>query len=206
MTPRSPLLDRRRDATSTEIALAAAALFAEKGVGGTTAEQIAARAGVSLRTFYRYCRTKTDAVVPLLSVGAASWQAALEATPEKTKLVDAVEAAIDQAFTISEADEPVLAQWTRHLLRAAALDGEMAAVWFRINGDSEVRVRETLARLVPRDTPEVDVWLAAAAATAAIRVALENWAQTEAEFSGGSGPAAMARYAFRQLVPLRFQS
>lgn len=204
MTASSPLRARRRDATASEIALAAAQLFAERGVGETTVEQIAARAGVSLRTFYRYCRTKADAVAPLLTVGAESWQAALAAAPAGTKVVDAVEAAIGEAFTISGPNDPALAEWTRSLVRAVASDIEMAAVWFRVNGESEARVSEALAHLVPRDTAAIDIRLIAAAATSAIRVALEAWAQTETDFVGDAGPAAMAKDAFRQLVPPRF--
>lgn len=58
------LRERRRRATLGDIAAAAVQLFEEHGVAGTTVEQIAAAAGVSSRTVFRYCRTKEHAVIP----------------------------------------------------------------------------------------------------------------------------------------------
>ena len=52
------LTERRKAATQLDIARAAARLFTEHGAQGTTAEAIAAAAGVAPRTFYRYFRTK----------------------------------------------------------------------------------------------------------------------------------------------------
>ena len=53
---------RNRDRTAIEIAAAAFALFGERGYEATTVEQIAAAAGVSPRTFFRYFPTKEDVV------------------------------------------------------------------------------------------------------------------------------------------------
>jgi AcrR family transcriptional regulator len=64
-TPAAPvegLRDRRRRETAVEICAAALDLFEEKGVSGTTVDEIAARAGVSPRTFFRLAGTKEDAV------------------------------------------------------------------------------------------------------------------------------------------------
>ncbi|MFB6843161.1 TetR family transcriptional regulator, partial [Streptomyces sp. NPDC056361] len=73
--PPSPsLTERRKAATQLDIARAAAELFTERGPDGTTAEDIAQRAGVALRTFYRYFRSKQDAVAPLLAGGADRWR------------------------------------------------------------------------------------------------------------------------------------
>jgi len=64
-TPAAPvegLRDRRRRETAVEICTAALDLFEQKGVHGTTVDEIAARAGVSPRTFFRLAGTKEDAV------------------------------------------------------------------------------------------------------------------------------------------------
>jgi len=64
-TPAAPvegLRDRRRRETSVEICAAALDLFELKGVNGTTVDEIAARAGVSPRTFFRLAGTKEDAI------------------------------------------------------------------------------------------------------------------------------------------------
>lgn len=60
--PVEALRDRRRRETSIEICAAALDLFEAKGVHGTTVDEIAARAGVSPRTFFRLAGTKEDAV------------------------------------------------------------------------------------------------------------------------------------------------
>lgn len=54
-------LRARRDAqTRAEISTAAIALFAERGYGSTTMEDVATAAGVSRRTAYRYFSNKED--------------------------------------------------------------------------------------------------------------------------------------------------
>ncbi|UKD56740.1 TetR/AcrR family transcriptional regulator [Amycolatopsis sp. FU40] len=194
MSGKTPTLtERRKAATQLDIARAAARLFTEHGAQGTTAEAIAAAAGVAPRTFYRYFRTKEDAVAPLLVVGADSWREHLASTPEGTPLLKAVEDAIHK--TISAADATTEFSWTRGLLRAASGDDSaLAAVWHRVNGESETRLRPVLARLTP-ETDEVTVHLVAAAATDAIRISLELWAGTEEK----SAPVELAVRCFRGL-------
>ncbi|MGW0791194.1 TetR/AcrR family transcriptional regulator [Streptomyces sp. NPDC002911] len=54
---------RRRALTQREIEGAALDAFESQGFAGTTMEQIAARAGVSIRTAFRYFPTKADTVL-----------------------------------------------------------------------------------------------------------------------------------------------
>src|SRR5690625_1164153 len=55
---------RRRLATRRQIHRAALEAFEEKGVRATTVPEIAERAGVSTRTFFRYFTTKEEAALP----------------------------------------------------------------------------------------------------------------------------------------------
>ncbi|MFJ8646532.1 TetR family transcriptional regulator [Streptomyces sp. NPDC093546] len=182
-TPPRPLslTERRKAATQLDIARAAAELFAERGPDGTTAEEIAHRAGVALRTFYRYFRNKQDAVAPLLAGGAERWRARLAAAePGAVPLREALERSITEALSVPDEAAAEGLRWTRGLLRAAAGDPALRAVWYRANQESEERLRPVLAALAGEDADPLEVRLAAAAATDAIRVALEAWAQTEA--------------------------
>ncbi|MFF9847534.1 TetR/AcrR family transcriptional regulator [Streptomyces litmocidini] len=200
-TPSPPsLTERRKAATQLDIARAAAELFTERGPDGTTAEEIAQRAGVALRTFYRYFRSKQDAVAPLLAGGADRWRERLAATEPGAGVPEALERSIAASLTPeTEADVEGL-RWTRGLLRAAAEDPALRAVWYRVNQESEERLREVVAGLAGPEADPLEVRLAAAAATDAIRIALESWAETDAPEHGGSAPAALAVRCLRELM------
>ncbi|MEU6169335.1 TetR/AcrR family transcriptional regulator [Streptomyces tanashiensis] len=200
-TPPTPsLTERRKAATQLDIARAAAELFTERGPDGTTAEDIAQRAGVALRTFYRYFRSKQDAVAPLLAGGADRWRAVLAATAPGAGLPEALERSIASSLTPETEAEAEGLRWTRGLLRAAAEDPALRAVWYRVNQDSEERLREVVAGLAGPDADPLEVRLAAAAATDAIRIALESWAETEAPERGEGAPAALAVRCLRELM------
>ncbi|QIB46186.1 TetR/AcrR family transcriptional regulator [Streptomyces aureoverticillatus] len=195
---RPSLTERRKAATQLDIARAAAELFAERGPDGTTAEEIAHRAGVALRTFYRYFRNKQDAVGPLLAGGAAAWRARL--ADLDAEVPTALERSIAEALTPvdTRADESL--EWTRGLLRAAQDDPALRAVWYRVNQESEEQLVPVLARLAGDGADELEVRLAAAAATDAIRIALETWAATDDPPSGPRSPAELAVRCLRELT------
>lgn len=200
MSTKPSLTERRKAATQLDIARAAAELFTEHGPDGTTAEDIAGRAGVALRTFYRYFRSKQDAVAPLLSVGADRWRERLAEARPGTAVPEALERSIAESLTpATGADEEGL-RWTRGLLRASAGDPALRAVWYRVNQESEERLRDIVAGLAGPDADLLEVRLAAAAATDAIRIALETWAETDAPLRGEGSPAALAVRCLRELT------
>ncbi|MEV0324443.1 TetR family transcriptional regulator [Streptomyces sp. NPDC050658] len=198
--PGPSLTERRKAATQLDIARAAAELFAERGPDGTTAEEIAGRAGVALRTFYRYFRNKQDAVGPLLAGGGAEWRAHLASLDPAAGVPTALERSI--AHSLAAADDRAVEslEWTRGLLRAAQDDPALRAVWYRVNQESEEQLVPVLARLAGADADELDVRLAAAAATDAVRLALETWAASDAPAEGPGSPAALAVRCLRELA------
>ncbi|GAA3105509.1 hypothetical protein GCM10020254_59220 [Streptomyces goshikiensis] len=99
------LTERRKAATQLDIARAACELFAEHGPDGTTAEDIAHRAGVALRTFYRYFRNKQEAVAPLLAGGGDAWRALLAEEDPGTPLAEALERAVTRSLSDLQAIE-----------------------------------------------------------------------------------------------------
>ncbi|OIJ89007.1 TetR family transcriptional regulator [Streptomyces sp. MUSC 14] len=199
-TPPTSLTERRKAATQLEIAHAAAELFAAQGPHATTAEEIARHAGIALRTFYRYFRSKQDAVSPLLAAGADRWRALLEAAEPGAGLSRALEAAVEESLAAPDEGAAQALLRTRGLLRAAADDPALRAVWYRVNQESEERLVPVVARLADGRLAAVQVRLAAAAATDAIRIALETWADTDAGVTGEGSPAALALDCLRQLM------
>lgn len=198
--PQPSLTERRKAATQLDIARAAAELFAERGPDGTTAEEIAGRAGVALRTFYRYFRNKQDAVAPLLAGGAAEWRAHLAGLDPAAGVPTALEQSIADALTAADDRAAEALEWTRGLLRAAQDDPALRAVWYRVNQESEEQLVPVLARLAGDDADELGVRLAAAAATDAIRLALETWAASDAPAEGPGSPAVLAVRCLRELT------
>ncbi|MFE6307162.1 TetR family transcriptional regulator [Nocardiopsis sp. NPDC057823] len=204
---RPSLTARRKAATQVEIARAAARLFAERGVDNTTAEDIAAAAGVALRTFYRYFRTKQDAVAPLLSTGAQHWRDALAALEEPVGdggptpgLPEAVERSVVDALTPGGPEEERALEWTRALLRAAREDATLRTVWYRVNQESEELLVPLLAAAAGRPDDDLTVRLAAAAVTDAIRLSMETWSAGDAPPGGEDGPAALAARCLHALA------
>ena len=57
------LRDRTRLAVRDQIARAATALFVSQGFDRTTIDEVAAAAGLSRRSFFRYFETKEDVVL-----------------------------------------------------------------------------------------------------------------------------------------------
>ncbi|MFE3500707.1 TetR/AcrR family transcriptional regulator [Kitasatospora sp. NPDC059160] len=196
MTGRPTLTQRRRDATRLEIARTAAALFAEQGAEATTAEEIAAAAGVSLRTFYRYFSVKEDAVAPLLAAGGQRWVDLLAESPADVPLREALERSAVESLTPADDEAVEAMHWTRDLLRDPRLDG----TWQRVHAASEARLRGVLAARCPDGADPLEVRLAAAAATAAIRVALEQWAGSDAAVTGPGSPQDLGARCMRELT------
>ncbi|CAM5643176.1 TetR family transcriptional regulator [Streptomyces pilosus] len=195
------LTERRKAVTQLDIARAAAELFTEKGPDGTTAEEIAARAGVALRTFYRYFRSKQDAVAPLLSSGGDRWRALLSDTGPDVPLARALEsAAVASLLPSGDVGEQEGLRWTRGLLRAAQEDSALRAVWYRVNMESEKQLLPVVARLAGPEADPLEARLIAAAATDAIRVALESWATMDPNAAESRHPADLVVRCLRQLT------
>ncbi|MFK3678490.1 TetR/AcrR family transcriptional regulator [Microbacterium sp. NPDC090218] len=186
----STLTERRKAATERDIAAAAAELFAEQSVGAVTAEQIAARAGVSVRTFYRYFARKEDAITPILTIGAQRWQEAFAQVGERSLREQVPEIIASQ---LAEGEGVGLELETMlGVLRGLEDDVSLRDVWLRVNDDSERRLREILHE---RGVAEWESRLLAAVATDAIRVGLEQWAADPE----GQRPAARAVEAFETM-------
>jgi AcrR family transcriptional regulator len=147
---------------------AALALYGERGFEQTTVAEIANRAGLTERTFFRYFADKRE----VLFAGAGALQdllvSTLASTPDSAAPIDAVAAALEAAGA--------LLQERREYAR------QRQAV---IAANAELREREliklaTLAAALAgalrgRGVPEPAASLAAEAGIAVFRIAFERW-------------------------------
>jgi AcrR family transcriptional regulator len=88
-----PAQTARSERTREALRQAAVVRFLAQGVEDTSAEQIAADAGVSLRTFYRHFSSKHDLLFADYT-GLHWFRAALDARPADEAIIDSVQSAI----------------------------------------------------------------------------------------------------------------
>lgn len=79
------ILRRKRRVVQDAIWNAAIDLFGEKGFDGTTVDDIAAAAGVSQRTFFRYFASKSDLMGQSMLAYGEMLRAAIKASPKSSE-------------------------------------------------------------------------------------------------------------------------
>ncbi|MFF7789984.1 TetR family transcriptional regulator [Streptomyces sp. NPDC007991] len=222
-SPQASLTQRRKAETRMEIARAAAGLFVRHGLRATRAEDIAQAAGIAPRTFYRYFATKEEAVAPLYAAGAQRWVEAVRAAPADASVLRALEHGVRHTLTPGAGVSASSWEWVRTLLRLAEANPSLRRVWAQVCQASERTLGEVLAErgtrtgVSPGDdnvaaAPEPRVTAAesrftapeprftAAVASAAVRTALEGWAEGDGPVEGPGSPAELA---LRNLGALR---
>lgn len=120
---------------------AATELFAEKGFDETTVDDIAARAGVSRRSFFRYFASKSD----LMAQGIVSYGAdlieAIDSCPPSTPLPDVFRATVLRIAAQSAAHPR-----TRRIMEVAARYPAARAAQISRMAEVQDRVAEAFAR------------------------------------------------------------
>ncbi|MGX7678416.1 TetR family transcriptional regulator [Jatrophihabitans sp. DSM 45814] len=180
-TLRSRLADRRRATAIAEITKVALTLFAERGFSEVTVDDIAAGAGISQRTFFRYFISKDDLLLQFQSHLDERLLAAFRARPSSEGPVTALRAAYVATSTVAEADRPRILTVGRLLRETAQLRGRAASI-----APDEDRVIVELAKrmgLDPVTDPRPGIVFAASRAAAAF--AWQRWID-----EGGPGDAA----------------
>ncbi|MEU1090701.1 TetR family transcriptional regulator [Streptomyces sp. NPDC005892] len=168
---RPPLTERRKAATRLEIAEVAVRLFAEKGVAATSADEIAAEAGVSTRTLWRYFPTKEACVQPLLAVGVDSLAEALRDSSRHEPLIDVLEAMRPDTMRPTAGSADVL-----RLVRLTRTEPGLRAVWLQTHLEAESVLAEALARRTGESPDALAPRVTAAMINVALRVAAEDYA------------------------------
>ncbi|WP_300609006.1 mycofactocin system transcriptional regulator [Trebonia sp.] len=93
----SPRRGRPRSTSCRELELIALRLFTEQGFENTTIEQIAAVAGVSERTFFRYFGSKASVLWTEFETEVEAIRAALGSVPDEVPMMDAIRDAVVSA-------------------------------------------------------------------------------------------------------------
>lgn len=166
--PRSARGEKTRDA----LRRAAQVRFLAQGIEETSAEQIAADAGVSLRTFYRHFSSKQELLFGDYDASLEWFRAALESRPVDESVTDAVLAAIQSFPFDPESMYEIAALRTRELERA-----QVERHIQQVQAEFALEVEQHLRRSVSPVDDEVAflVTVDARCIAAAVFAAVDTW-------------------------------
>jgi mycofactocin system transcriptional regulator len=154
-----------------ELELIALRLFTDRGFEHTTIEQIAAEAGVSKRTFFRYFGSKTSVLWSEFDHEVGVIRAALAEVPDEVPMMEAIRQAVVAANHYGREDVPELRLRMNLIASAPALQSSAALhydAWERAISDfAATRIGQPAGSLYP---------LAVGRATLAVcRAAYDRW-------------------------------
>jgi len=169
--PTLPDTNGRRQERQLKIAEAAVRLFEKRGLAATTVEMIAAEAGISPRTFFRYFDTKESAAFPDHSARVADLERRLDARlPSREPLSDVVE--LSKRSAMEFFDNPELYHRRYRLLRSSEVLRDLERVFDRRYEDRLVGF------LTACDIDRVTACACAGAVVAVVNAALDVWAES----------------------------
>lgn len=164
---------RKRRATSARIAASAAALAAQRGLAGTTADQIAEHAQVARATFFRYYQTKEHAVAEGIT---GPWLTlitdAIARQPAHLTAIEAIVAAFTDLAGLLPAHYHQIRELAELTRTSTALDA-----WTRRAYDRYEQAIASLAaaRIPGLTTTDPRPRMIAALTMAAVRISLDDW-------------------------------
>jgi TetR/AcrR family transcriptional regulator, regulator of mycofactocin system len=172
VTQTSPRRGRPRGTSARTLELIALRLFTEKGFHETTVDEIAAAAGVSRRTFFRYFDAKSEVLWSEFDSEVATIRATLAGSPADLPVMDAVREAVLAANHYHAEDVPEL----RLRMQLISTVPDLAAS-ATIHYDAwERAVAEFVARRAGQPADSLYPLAAGRATLAACRAAYERWA------------------------------
>ncbi|MFJ4828656.1 TetR/AcrR family transcriptional regulator [Streptomyces sp. NPDC088747] len=183
---RPPLTERRKEAARLEIARAAVELFTERGVEGVSAAQIAAAAGISSRTLWRYFPSKEECVAPLLALGVRRLTRQLREQNADASLLEAVR----REHWLTD-EGPDTTRLVLDLMRLTRTEPVLQAVWLRQTFEAHPAVATVFAERAGRAKPGLEDDVQAAMLLSALHVAVRDFAWREPGEEGGTLAAAL---------------
>jgi AcrR family transcriptional regulator len=171
----STLRERNRQRTRAEIAEAALSLFERSGYESTTVEQIAATAGVSSATFFRYFAAKEDVLFAHEAEAAEELVARVRGRADRARTVAALAAPVaGYGDSLIDGTVPRL---TRLVMTTRTL--EARSLRMRLRWEHALAVE--LAREAELDHPGLAETTTAAIAVSCLTSALRHWDYESAE-------------------------
>jgi AcrR family transcriptional regulator len=175
------LRSRRKLRTRRALQQAAVQLFAEQGYEDTTVADIAARAEVSIRTFFLHFPTKEDVLFDGSREAFPDLVRLILAAPAGLSDLAALEAALVELHGSAGADRDMLHQMTRLLVRAAAASSVVRGRRMANADKIAAVVASALAQRRGEDTPSLATVTLAEAAMRMHHLAIDEWAVAPAE-------------------------
>ncbi|MDX2939340.1 TetR family transcriptional regulator [Streptomyces ipomoeae] len=163
-------------ATESEIEDVAFDLFEKRGFEGTTVDDIAAEAGLSQRTFFRYFPTKEDAALGSYRVFEALLTACLERRAAGTWALRDIETAVADALTELGSERPAVVTRMLRVRRLVAQDEALRSAALRREAEQCERFLRLLAAATGSRPVDARVRLVAEVVSATLRVAFDEWA------------------------------
>ncbi|MCU0733295.1 MAG: TetR/AcrR family transcriptional regulator [Hyphomonas sp.] len=149
----------------------AADLFWKHGLDGTTGDAIAAAAGLSKRTVWRYFRSKEACVEPLLLAGELAFVAMLRRWPKELAIETFLEKALPSLVeTVQQRRDAVAAA---RIVAMLPREPALRAAWLMACYTSEGILDDVIAKRLGI-VPQRDTKVCAAAIMAALRVVDED--------------------------------
>ncbi|ROO85440.1 TetR family transcriptional regulator [Actinocorallia herbida] len=166
---RPTLRERRRAELQHVIGVRAAELFQRQGLQATTVEEIAEAAGISLRTFYRHCAVKDDALTPLLAQGVHDMVALLAARPVGEPLAVSARAALVESIAPT-------GEGSRNIARVMLGEPSLKARWLAAGRQAQDLLAPVLRDRLGPGTGELRAAVTAGFLINVATTALEHWA------------------------------
>jgi AcrR family transcriptional regulator len=178
MSRLSALQQRRSETTRFEIAEAATALFVERGFNSTTVEQIAQAAGISLRTFYRYCDSKDDALTPILVTGEDRFIELFATAPPERPLAEVV-----MSCFVTAMDDDARPELRRDVTTVMLTTPALRQRWLGVIRDGQDSLATVIATRFGWERDSLSATTTAAMISGAIVSALEHALRTDTPFT-----------------------
>jgi AcrR family transcriptional regulator len=164
--------ERRRWLQRLEISREAVRLFREHGVAETTGEDIADAVGLSVRTLWRYFRSKESCVEPVVSLTTDAFVETLRRWPAGRSL----EEHLATDHRLREQVSPADSDATLAVVALSRREPGLRALWLVVYELAEPVLAQVVADRLGRSPEDLAVRVQAATLAAALRITTEDLA------------------------------